>query len=184
MRRIYCAITCYASIERQLVAAQMINLVLHAPEIAPNTGNAIRLAANTGAKLHLVKPLGFTLEAKAVRRAGLDYRDMASVQVHANFDACIDAIFIDQQQHLRVFLITTQGTQTHADVTWRQGDIAVFGSESAGLPAPVHASPRISASLRLPMRPDNRSLNLSNAVAVVAYEAWRQQGFIGAGVAY
>ena len=157
----------------------MIDLVLHTPEIAPNTGNAIRLAANTGARLHLVEPLGFTLEAKAVRRAGLDYRDMASVQVHTSFETCIEAIVSVLHQQARVFLITTRGTQNHVDVNWRHGDVAVFGSESGGLPEHIHNSPLVSASLRLPMRPDNRSLNLSNTVAVVAYEAWRQQGFEG-----
>ncbi len=158
----------------------MIDLVLHSPEIAPNTGNAIRLAANTGARLHLIEPLGFTLEAKAVRRAGLDYQEMASVHVHAHFDACVQAIESERQQQPRVFLVTTRGTSSHADVNWCQGDVAVFGAESSGLPEHIHESPLVTGSLRLPMRPGNRSLNLSNAVAVVAYEAWRQQDFKGA----
>lgn len=158
----------------------MIDLVLYTPEIAPNTGNVIRLAANTGARLHLVEPLGFSLDEKAVRRACLDYRDMASVHVHADFEQCTAALIARHADQTRVFLVTTRGDQRHSDVQWRQGDAAVFGSESRGLPEHIHQHPRVRGRLRLPMRPDNRSLNLSNAVAVVAYEAWRHQGFAGA----
>ncbi len=155
----------------------MIHVVLHQPEIAPNTGNAMRLAANTGVTLHLIEPLGFSLDTKALRRAGLDYRDTANVHVHENLDACIAAIDAQQNHTLRLFLITTRGDRRHTDVEWQAGDIAVFGSESSGLPDSVRSRKDVAAKLRLPMRPGNRSLNLSNSVAVVVYEAWRQLGF-------
>lgn len=156
----------------------MIHIVLHQPEIAPNTGNVMRLAANTNAQLHLVEPLGFTLETKALRRAGLDYRDTAKVSVHVDFESCLKNMQAIQTDRVpRLFLITTQGDRSHADVRWQRGDIAVFGSESSGLPQAIRDRPDITAHLRIPMIPGNRSLNLSNAVAVVTYEAWRQSNF-------
>lgn len=161
----------------------MINIVLHQPEIAPNTGNAMRLAANAGAQLHLVKPLGFSLDTKALRRAGLDYRDTANVSVHEDFESCVDAIRLRLQRPPRQFLVTTRGSGNHADVAWQRGDVAVFGSESSGLPEQLHQRPDVEASIRLPMMPGNRSLNLSNAIAIVAYEAWRQFEFEGASTA-
>ena len=160
----------------------MIDIVLHHPEIAPNTGNVMRLAANTGARLHLVEPLGFTLETKALRRAGLDYRDTASINVYPGFDACLDTIRARNDNQIRVFLISTKGTRQHDDVAWQRGDIAVFGSESSGLPTSVREHTDVNDCLRIPMRPDNRSINLSNAVAVVTYEAWRQNAFDGCAV--
>ncbi len=157
----------------------MLDVVLHAPEIPPNTGNAIRLCANAGARLHLVRPLGFTLEEKSLRRAGLDYRDLVHVFVHDSLDACLAALRDARGADVRVRALSTRGTRTHDDVEWRDGDAALFGAESCGLPAAVLAREDIDTVLRLPMRPGSRSLNLSNAVAVVVYEAWRQNGFAG-----
>lgn len=153
----------------------MFEIVLHQPEIPPNTGNIIRLAANTGARLHLVKPLGFTMEERLLRRAGLDYHEMANVTVHEDWEACKAAL-----AGRRFFALTTKGSRPHHELTFQPGDVFVFGSESRGLPAEVLAEFAPEARLRIPMRPDNRSLNLSNAAAVVVFEAWRQQGFAGA----
>lgn len=153
----------------------MIEIVLVHPEIPPNAGNAIRLAANTGATLHLVEPLGFSMDDKQLKRAGLDYHELAQVKVHRNWDACKSAL-----AGRRIFALTTRGTRLFTDVKVRAGDVFVFGAETSGLPEPVLNEFAPEMHLRLPMRPGNRSLNLSNAVAVVVFEAWRQLGFPGA----
>ncbi|MBX3693823.1 MAG: tRNA (cytidine(34)-2'-O)-methyltransferase [Steroidobacteraceae bacterium] len=150
----------------------MFHVVLHEPEIPPNTGNIIRLCANTGAALHLVRPLGFTLDKRSLRRAGLDYDDLATVSVHADLDACRAAL-----DGARWFAIETGGTRAHSEAAFRAGDALLFGSERTGLPAAVLGSLPAGRHLSLPMRPGNRSLNLANAVAVVVYEAWRQCGY-------
>ena len=147
-------------------------MILFEPEIPPNTGNVIRLCANTGATLHLVKPLGFKLDARAVRRAGLDYRALATVQVHADMHACRAAL-----PEARIFAIETQGERLYSDVNYRAGDALLFGPESRGLPAEVLDVLGGEQVLRIPMVGGNRSLNLSNSVALVLYEAWRQLGF-------
>jgi tRNA (cytidine/uridine-2'-O-)-methyltransferase len=150
----------------------MFDIVLVHPEIPPNTGNVIRLAANTGARLHLVEPLGFSLEDKQLKRAGLDYHDLATMKVHAGWDECL-ALLAGR----RMFAFTTRGGRIHTDVQYREGDAFVFGAEAEGLPEKILEEFADDVRVRLPMRPGNRSLNLSNAVAVVVYEAWRQQGF-------
>lgn len=152
----------------------MFNVVLVAPEIPPNTGNVIRLCANTGAKLHLVEPLGFNLSAAQLRRAGMDYAELASVTLHPDWKACRAAL-----GNARLFALTTKGVCRVASAEFSPGDAFVFGSESRGLPAEVLADIDADHRLRLPLVPGNRSLNLSNAVAVLVYEAWRQQGFAG-----
>jgi tRNA (cytidine/uridine-2'-O-)-methyltransferase len=150
----------------------MLNIVLYQPEIPPNTGNIMRLAANTGFHLHLIEPLGFTLDEKSLRRAGLDYRDTERVTVHANWQT-----FVDQAKPVRVFAISTKGLHSVFDVCFQRDDTLVFGSETSGLPETFRNSVPSDHILRIPMQPNNRSLNLSNAVAVVVYEAWRQLGF-------
>ena len=152
----------------------MLHVILHQPEIPPNTGNVIRLCANTGARLHLVEPLGFELDDRQLRRAGLDYHEYARLRVHPSLQAALEAI-----RPGRLFALTTRGTTRHDQVAWVDGDAVLFGRESAGLPQEVLDGIPFERRVRLPMRPDNRSLNLSNAVAVVAYEAWRQQDFEG-----
>lgn len=152
----------------------MFDVILYQPEIPPNTGNAIRLCANTGARLHLIEPLGFSLEDKQLRRAGLDYHEYAAVQVHASLDAAL-AVIAPQ----RVFALSTRNSMRYDQPRYVEGDAFVFGPETRGLPEEVLASIPASQRLRLPMRPDNRSLNLSNAVAVVVFEAWRQLEFAG-----
>ena len=152
----------------------MFNIVLFEPEIPPNTGNIIRLASNTGSRLHLIKPLGFTLADKQLRRAGLDYHEYASVQVHENWE-----IFIKAEQPGRLFALSTKGTMRYTDAAFRNGDYLLFGPESRGLPAERREAPEVTAVLTLPMLPHSRSLNLANSVAVVVYEAWRQNGFAG-----
>jgi len=154
----------------------MFEIVLHAPEIPPNAGNVIRLAANTGSRLHLVEPLGFSLEDRQLRRAGLDYHEMASVRVHRDWEACAKAL-----GDRRLFALSTRGSASYASVRFAPGDAFVFGAETRGLPDALLERFAPPQRLRLPMRPGNRSLNLSNAVAVVVYEAWRQCGFEGAG---
>ena len=156
----------------------MFHIVLVAPEIPPNTGNVIRLAANTGCALHLVEPLGFSMEDKLLRRAGLDYHEWARVQRHAGWDALLQAQAPDPR---RCFAFTTQGSQPLQAVRWQPGDWLVFGSETAGLPTPLRESFAPAQRVRLPMRPGQRSLNLSNAVAVAVFEAWRQNGYEGGG---
>jgi tRNA (cytidine/uridine-2'-O-)-methyltransferase len=153
----------------------MFHLVLHEPEIPPNTGNLIRLAANTGCTLHLVKPLGFQLDRKSVRRAGLDYDELATVHVHENFAAA--------RAHLssgRWFAIETGATRRHVDARFQAGDVLLFGSERRGLPSEVLGQIDPERVLSLPMLAGNRSLNLANAAAITVYEAWRQQDFAGA----
>ena len=155
----------------------MFDVVLVHPEIPPNTGNVIRLCANTGARLHLVEPLGFALDDAKLRRAGLDYHEWASVQVHADWPSLLRA---RSPAPDRLFMLTTRGERAVHAARFEPGDWLVFGSEGSGLPAAIRESVPPDQRLRLPMRPDNRSLNLSNAVAVVVYEAWRQQCFSGA----
>ncbi|MDR3352188.1 MAG: tRNA (uridine(34)/cytosine(34)/5-carboxymethylaminomethyluridine(34)-2'-O)-methyltransferase TrmL [Zoogloeaceae bacterium] len=153
----------------------MFAIVLFEPQIPPNTGNIIRLCANTGAQLHLVEPLGFRFEDRALRRAGLDYHEFATVRCHANWNACQEALATPPGRSF--FALTTKGTRCYADVRYAPGDVFVFGPETRGLPAPLLEAFPAPHRLRLPMLPHNRSLNLSNAVAVTLFEAWRQQGF-------
>jgi tRNA (cytidine/uridine-2'-O-)-methyltransferase len=153
----------------------MLRIVLIEPEIPPNTGNVIRLAANTGCELHLVEPLGFSMDDKLLRRAGLDYHEFASVVRHACW---LD--WLARAGDERIWAFSTRGTQRLHDVAFAHGDWLVFGSESTGLPTALRARLQPEQSVRLPMRPAQRSLNLSNAVAVAVYEAWRQLGFDGA----
>jgi tRNA (cytidine/uridine-2'-O-)-methyltransferase len=155
----------------------MFHIVLYQPEIPPNTGNIIRLCANTGCQLHLVKPLGFTLEDKQLVRAGLDYHEFATLKVHESLQDCLAAF-----DPARVFALTTKGSQAFHQMSYQEGDAFLFGPESRGLPAGVLARFDSDHRVRLPMRPDNRSLNLSNTVAVAVFEAWRQCGFDGAQV--
>jgi len=156
----------------------VFNIVLVAPEIPPNTGNVIRLAANTGCLLHLVEPLGFAMSDPLLRRAGLDYHEYVAVQRHASWPAFVAASGADPQ---RLFAFTTDGRRAIASVAFRAGDWLVFGGESAGLPAAVRAQIDAAQTVRLPMRAGQRSLNLSNAVAVAVFEAWRQNGYAGSG---
>jgi tRNA (cytidine/uridine-2'-O-)-methyltransferase len=154
-----------------------LNVVLFQPQIPPNTGNVIRLCANTGARPHLVKPLGFRLDARAVQRSGLDYHELADVTVHDSFAACLDALGAGAPARLRWYALTTRGVPTYDTARFVRGDVVVFGPETRGLPADTLASCPAARRLRIPMQPGARSLNLSNAVAVVVYEAWRQLGF-------
>jgi tRNA (cytidine/uridine-2'-O-)-methyltransferase len=154
-------------------------VVLVHPEIPPNTGNVIRLTANTATMLHLVEPLGFRMDDRELKRAGLDYHEHASVRVHRDFDACVSAL--DRDGPRRWFAFTTNGPSSLYGARFEAGDVLVFGRESSGLPDEVLARFADEARLRIPMRPGVRSLNLSNAVAVAVYEAWRQTGFGGAG---
>ena len=154
----------------------MFHVVLVEPEIPPNTGNIIRLCANTGAQLHLIEPLGFPLDDAKMRRAGLDYHDYAQMQVHPDWAHFLQA---QQPDPARMFALTTHGSMPFGDVAFRPGDVFVFGSETKGLAPSLRESFAVAQRIRLPMRPDNRSLNLSNTVAVVVYEAWRQNGFAG-----
>lgn len=153
----------------------MLHVVLYEPEIPPNTGNIIRLCANTGFKLHLVEPLGFELDDKRLRRAGLDYHEFSSVKVHPDLDACLADI-----QPRKVWALTTKGACSYVDADFTAGDVLLLGPETRGLPVDVRESLPQEQWLRLPMCPDSRSLNLSNACAIVVYEAWRQLGFDGA----
>ena len=157
----------------------MFHVILHRPEIPPNTGNVIRLCANTGAHLHLVRPLGFEIDDKQLRRAGLDYHEYARMQVHDDLDAALAVIAHTNGFAPRVFALSTRGTARFDAPAYRPGDAFLFGSETAGLPQPVLDTIPEAQRLRLPMRPGNRSLNLSNSVAVVVFEAWRQAGFDG-----
>ena len=154
----------------------MFHVVLYEPEIPPNTGNVIRLCANAGATLHLVKPLGFRLDDRSLKRSGLDYHDLARVRVHADFDACVREL-----ADARLMAVETGGRCCYADFRFRAGDALVFGPETRGLPEPMQQRIGGENSLYLPMQPRSRSLNLSNAVAVVVYEAWRQLNFAGCG---
>lgn len=150
----------------------MFHVILHCPEIPPNTGNVIRLCANTGCTLHLVRPLGFDLERRSVQRAGMDYAEIAQVRVHDNLGDCLGKLAPS-----RVFAIETGAERHYAQVDFEVGDALLFGSESSGLPAQVLARIPADRILSIPMRPGNRSLNLANSVALVVYEAWRQQAF-------
>ena len=154
----------------------MFNIVLVEPEIPPNTGNVIRLAANTGARLHLVEPLGFSMEDRMLRRAGLDYHEFADVRRHESWPAFLAAVAPEPD---RLFAFSTEGKLAFAEVAWRPGDWLVFGSETAGLKGAIRESVPPTQQVRLPLRPGQRSLNLSNAVAVVVFEAWRQNGYAG-----
>jgi len=153
----------------------MFHVVLLQPEIPPNTGNVIRLCANCGSVLHLVRPLGFELTRKAVRRAGLDYGEIATVQVHENLSACLAGL-----AGARLFSVETGGPRAYSAASFEPGDALLFGSETRGLPAQALESVPRERQLSIPMRPGNRSLNLANAVALVVYEAWRQNAFRGA----
>ena len=153
----------------------MFRIVFNAPEIPGNSGNAIRLAAITGAELHLVKPLGFNFEDANLRRAGLDYHDLANVTVHENLDAALDAL-----GEGRVYAFTSEGTTVYSDISYETSDILLFGRESVGLSAEDKQHPRVTDLVRLPMLPGRRSMNLANTASVVAFEAWRQHGFAGA----
>ena len=154
----------------------MFQVVLFEPEIPPNTGNIIRLCANTGAQLHLIRPLGFRLDDTRLRRAGLDYHEWAKVREHASFPAFLEAV-----QPVRMFAFTTRGSRCYHQVNYQAGDTLLFGPETRGLPAWVLSQFPLEQWLRIPMLTQGRSLNLSNAVAVVVYEAWRQLEFKGAG---
>ena len=154
----------------------MFHVVLVTPEIPPNTGNVIRLAANTGCTLHLVEPLGFSMDDKLLRRAGLDYHEWADVRRHASWPAFATSGEVAPE---RLFAFTTRAERSFGDVAWQAGDGLVFGAETAGLPDPVRAAFPPERCVRLPMRPGQRSLNLSNAVAVAVFEAWRQNGYAG-----
>lgn len=153
----------------------MLHIVLYEPEIPANTGNIIRLCANTGAHLHLIQPLGFTLDDKKLRRAGLDYHEWATVHIYPSLPA-----FINQHQPKRLFALTTKGKKRVSDTVFQKNDTLLFGPETRGLPATLLATMAPEHCLYLPMQPDSRSLNLSNAVSIVLYEAWRQLGFVGA----
>ena len=152
----------------------MFHIVLFEPEIPPNTGNIIRLCANTGAALHLIEPLGFKLEDKQLKRAGLDYHEYASLQVHKNWTDCKKIL-----GHKRMFAVTTKGSARYTDCQFLDGDVFVFGPETRGLPEEIRNTFLPECRLRLPMLPDSRSLNLSNSAAVLLYEAWRQAKFEG-----
>jgi tRNA (cytidine/uridine-2'-O-)-methyltransferase len=153
----------------------VFRLVFYRPEIPPNTGNAIRLAANAGCELHLVEPLGFSLETTKLKRAGLDYHDLADVVVHADLRAAVDS-FGD----VAVYAFSTAAKRPYSDVAYQHGDALLFGPESDGLPEEVLRSPLVPEQLRIPMAPGSRSLNLANSASVAVYEAWRQHGFPGA----
>jgi tRNA (cytidine/uridine-2'-O-)-methyltransferase len=152
----------------------MFSVILYEPEIPPNTGNIIRLCANTGANLHLIEPLGFEMDEKRLRRAGLDYREFVNVQMHASLDVCIEAL-----EQPRVFALSTRNSTRYDQAVFRERDALLFGPETRGLPLDVLDALPLEQRLRLPMQEGNRSLNLSNAAAVVVYEAWRQLGFVG-----
>jgi len=151
----------------------MFDVVLWQPEIPPNTGNLMRLTVNTGTRLHLIEPLGFELDDARMRRAGLDYREFASVSVHASFDAFVGAV-----DPPRVFAFTQHATKLYTDVTYRENDTLLFGRESDGLPEAVRHHSRVSEAVRIPIAKGGRSLNLANAAAIGVYEAWRQRGFV------
>ena len=156
----------------------MFHIVLVEPEIPPNTGNVIRLAANTGCTLHLIEPLGFSMDDRQLRRAGLDYHEYAPVRRHAGWEAFVAS---ERPAAERLFALTTRGTRGVHEVSFAAGDWLVFGAETRGLPAALRERLPAAQQLRLPMRPGQRSLNLSNAVAVTVFEAWRKNGFGGAG---
>lgn len=153
----------------------MLHIVLFEPEIPPNTGNIIRLAANTGCQLHLIEPLGFKLDEKSVNRAGLDYIETQHLRLHKNWES-----FLTDEKPARIFALSTKGTRCHSDAQFQPGDYLLFGPETRGLPASIRESLPHNHVLRIPMVANSRSMNLSNAVAVMVYEAWRQLGYAGA----
>lgn len=153
----------------------MLDVVLFQPQIPPNTGNIIRLCANSGFRLHLIEPLGFDLEDKKLRRAGLDYHEFAAIKRHESFNA-----FTKQEQPKRILAITTKTNNYYGDVSFTEGDYLLFGSETAGLPEDVRVQIPDQDKIRIPMLKDSRSMNLSNAAAVIVYDAWRQLGFVNA----
>lgn len=153
----------------------MLNIVLFEPEIPPNTGNIIRLCANTGCQLHLIEPLGFPWDDKRLRRAGLDYHEFASIRHHANY-----AAFLGRENPQRLFALTTKGTPAHSAVSYQENDYLLFGPETRGLPPHILDNLPAQQKIRIPMRAESRSMNLSNAVSVVVYEAWRQLDYLGA----
>lgn len=157
----------------------MFDVILHQPEIPPNTGNVIRLCANTGVRLHLVEPLGFSLDDRQLRRAGLDYREYAALKLHPSLDAALAVIADGKAAPVRLFALSTRGHTRFDAPGYAPGDVFLFGSETRGLPQDVLDAVPAVQRLRLPMQPHNRSLNLSNAVAVVVFEAWRQWDFTG-----
>jgi len=152
----------------------MLHIVLFQPEIPPNTGNIIRLCANSGMQLHLIKPLGFTLDDKRMRRAGLDYHEWANLQLHDDFEA-----FLSSVQPAHCYALSTKGSQHYHTVQYQAGDAIVFGPETRGLPQDIREHSAVTGCIRIPMQASSRSLNLSNATAIVLYEAWRQLGFPG-----
>ncbi len=152
----------------------MFHIALYEPQIAPNTGNIIRLAANNGCTLHLIEPLGFDFEEKKLRRAGLDYHDLANVKRHPDYSSFIGAV-----AGCRIFACTTKGSRPYDEPAYQPGDVLLFGSETAGLPDDIRNGFDPAFRIRIPMEPDCRSLNLSNSVAIISYEAWRQNGFGG-----
>lgn len=153
----------------------MLNIVLYQPEIPPNTGNIIRLCANTGYRLHLIEPLGFVWDDKRLRRAGLDYHEFTEIQRHHDY-----AAFLASEQPKRLFALTTKGTPAHSDIQYQAGDYLLFGPETRGLPPEILDAMPPKQKIRLPMCPESRSMNLSNTVAVVVFESWRQLGYPGA----
>lgn len=153
----------------------MLHIVLFEPEIPPNTGNIIRLAANTGCQLHLIEPLGFKLDEKSVNRAGLDYRETQDLRLHKSWDN-----FLNTEKPARIFALSTKGTRCHSDAQFQSGDYLLFGPETRGLPVNIRESLPAEQVLRIPMVANSRSMNLSNAVAVMVYEAWRQLGYADA----
>ena len=153
----------------------MLHIVLFEPEIPPNTGNIIRLAANTGCQLHLIEPLGFKLDEKSVNRAGLDYREAQELHLHKSWEH-----FLAAEKPTRIFALSTKGTRCHSDGQFQSGDYLLFGPETRGLPVNIRESLPAEQVLRIPMMANSRSMNLSNAVAVMVYEAWRQLGYAGA----
>ena len=153
----------------------MLNIVLYQPEIPPNTGNIIRLCANTGYRLHLIEPLGFVWDDKRLRRAGLDYHEFTEIQRHHDY-----AAFLASEQPTRLFALTTKGTPAHSDIQYQAGDYLLFGPETRGLPTEILDAMPPEQKIRLPMCPESRSMNLSNTVAVVVFESWRQLGYPGA----
>ncbi|NIF60793.1 tRNA (uridine(34)/cytosine(34)/5-carboxymethylaminomethyluridine(34)-2'-O)-methyltransferase TrmL [Enterobacter sp. Ap-916] len=153
----------------------MLNIVLFEPEIPPNTGNIIRLCANTGFRLHIIEPMGFPWDDKRLRRAGLDYHEFTTVLRHRDYNA-----FLEAETPQRLFALTTKGTPAHSAVSYQAGDYLMFGPETRGLPAEILNAMPPEQKIRIPMMPDSRSMNLSNSVSVVVYEAWRQLGYQGA----
>lgn len=153
----------------------MLNVVLFEPEIPPNTGNIIRLCANTGFSLHLIKPLGFTWDDKRLRRAGLDYHEFTSIKQHNNYQT-----FLEREQPKRIFALTTKGTPAHSEIQYQAGDYLLFGPETRGLPPTILDQLPVGQKIRIPMLENSRSMNLSNSVAVTVYEAWRQLNYQGA----